>query len=120
MTPVTTDRFVHLADVGDLITAQICVALLADAGIEARVHGESLGPYRVTVGRMAVTQIWVPGSYVEEAGAVLMEAEIDHALGTEVRGGALSNPSALPMRLAAALIGGILLFAVVRELMRVF
>lgn len=115
-----TDRFVHLADVGDLIAARLCAAVLTDAGIETRVHGESLGPYPVTVGRMAVTQLWVRESDLEEAQLVMIETEIEHTLGAEVHTSALVDPGSLPMRIGALVVAAILVFAVVRELMRVF
>ena len=118
--PPQGDPYVHLADVGDLVTARVCAAVLADAGIEARLHGESLGPYPVTVGRLAVTQVWVPATDLEEARLVMLESEIDHTLGAEMRRGAVADPMSLPMRAVAAVIGVLLVWAVVRELMRVF
>lgn len=114
------ERFVHLADLGDLASAQLCAAVLSDSGIEARVHGESLGPYPVTVGRLAVTQIWVRESDLEEARIVMLETEIDHTLGAEVHTAAIVDPGSLPMRIGALTVAVILVFAVVRELMRVF
>lgn len=113
-------RFVRFADVGDLATARLAAAVLADAGIESRVHGEALGPYPVTVGRLAVTQIWVRAEDVPDARLVMLETEIDHTLGTEVRGGAIGDPGSLPMRIAALAIAGVLLYVVVTELMEVF
>ncbi len=110
----------HLADVGDLVSARVCVAVLGSDGIEARLHGESLGPYPVTVGRMAVTQIWVPESAVERAKVLMLEAEIEHALGAEVRGGAIADREALPMKLIALLVAIVLGAAVVRAALRVF
>jgi hypothetical protein len=112
--------YVHLADVGDLVSARVCAAVLGSAGIEARLHGESLGPYPVTVGKMAVTQIWVPEPDLDEARQVMMEAEIDHVLGTEERGGAIGDREALPMRLLALVMAGVVAAAVVGYLMRVF
>jgi hypothetical protein len=114
------EHFVHLADVGDLVSARVCVAVLGSDGIEARLHGESLGPYPVTVGRMAVTQIWVPESAVERAKELMLEAEIEHALGAEVRGGAIADREALPMKLIALLVAAVLGAAVVRAALRVF
>ncbi|MEE9297617.1 MAG: DUF2007 domain-containing protein [Acidimicrobiia bacterium] len=116
----TAEPFVHLADVGDLVSARVCAALLGSEGIEARLHGESLGPYPVTVGRMAVTQIWVPESAVERGKEVMLRAEIEHALGPEVRTGALANPEAIPMRLLALILVVVLAAAVIRLLVRVF
>lgn len=102
------------------MSARVCVAVLGSNGIEARVHGESLGPYPVTVGRMAVTQIWVPESALERARELMIEAEIDHALGAEVRGGAIADREALPMKLVALIIAAVLATAVLRAVLRVF
>jgi hypothetical protein len=112
--------FVRFADVGDLATAQVAAAVLAAAGIETRIHGESLGPYPVTIGQLAVTQIWIRPDDLEDARIVMLEAEIDHALGPEVRGGAVADPGSLPMRIAALTMAGLLLYAVVSRLMQVF
>jgi hypothetical protein len=112
--------FVHLADVGDLASARVCAAVLGSEGIEVRIHGESLGPYPMTVGRMAVTQLWVPAPDLERASELMVEAEVEHTLGVEQRGGALADPGALPMRLIALFVAAILATAVVRALMRVF
>ncbi len=115
-----SEQFVHLADVGDLVSARVCVAVLGSEGINARVHGESLGPYPVTVGRMAVTQIWVPQSKIARARDILTEAEIDHVLSPEVRGGAIADREALPMKVVAAVVATILAAAVIQAAMRVF
>jgi hypothetical protein len=114
------EQFVHLADVGDLVSARVCAAVLGSDGIEARLHGESLGPYPVTVGRMAVTQIWVAERDLERARQLMVEAEIDHALGTEIRGGAIGDPEALPMKVIALVVATILATAVVAAALRVF
>jgi hypothetical protein len=114
------DRFVLLAEVGDLLAARVSAAVLGDAGIESRLRGESLGPYPMTVGRMAVTEIWVMESDMAEARLVMLESEIEHTLGADVRSGAVADPNSLPMQVIAAGAGVILVFAVVWELMRVF
>lgn len=75
------DRFVRLATVGDVTTARICAALLETEGIDVRVHGEALGPYPMTIGRFAETELWVPESRMAEARRVMLEAEVDAVLG---------------------------------------
>lgn len=117
---IRDEPFVHLADIGDLVSARVCAALLGSEGIETRLHGEALGPYPVTVGRMAITQLWVPQSEVDRAAEIMLEAEIDHVLGPEVRSGAVADPGALPMRLVALGVVAVLAAAVVVALMRVF
>lgn len=111
--------FVHFADVGDLQTAQVCAAVLEDAGIPARVHGESLGPYPVTIGRLAVTEIWVPADSVDEARLVMLETEIEHTL-NDGADTPVSAAVTLPMRIAAVGVLVTLAWAVVRGLLRVF
>ncbi len=96
------------------------MAVLGSEGIEARLHGESLGPYPMTVGRMAVTQIWVPEILVERAKELMLEAEIEHALGAEIRGGAIADREALPMKLIALLVAIMLGAAVIQAALRVF
>ena len=76
-----TERFVHLATVGDLSLARVCAARLEAEGIEVRLRSESLGPYPVTVGQLATAEIWVPEGRLEEGGRVMLEAEVDLHLG---------------------------------------
>ncbi|MDX1690472.1 MAG: DUF2007 domain-containing protein [Acidimicrobiia bacterium] len=75
-----SDRFVRLATVGDVATARVCAALLEADGIEVRVHGESLGPYPMTVGEFAETELWVPNGRLEDARQVMLEAEVTAAM----------------------------------------
>jgi len=59
--------FVLLARVGGPNQAMLLRARLNSEGIEARLSGEALGPYRLNVGAMAVTEIWIPPDRMEEA-----------------------------------------------------
>ena len=72
----TADPFVLLATLGDPSAAELCAALLRSEGIDSRLRGESLGPYRLTIGAMAATQIWVPLRYLEEARSLLEQGQI--------------------------------------------
>lgn len=114
------ERFVEVASVGDPSAARVCAALLDSAGIPTRVHGESLGPYVMRIGEMAVTKLWVPESMVDDAIEVLVAAEIDDTLVLTESGSALADPGNLPMRVLAGFVAVVLLAAVVRALMRVF
>ena len=76
-----TDRFVLLATLGDIASARVFAARLEAEGIEVRLHGEAMGPYPVTVGHMAATQLWVLSSRLDEARRVMLEAEVDATLG---------------------------------------
>lgn len=79
--PDLVSRFIRLATVSDLVTARVLAARLESEGIEVRLHGESLGPYRLTVGHWALTELWVPSDRLDEAQRVMLAAEVDAALG---------------------------------------
>ena len=68
--------FVFLARVNDPNHAELLRARLNAEGIEARLHGEALGPYRLNIGAMAVTEIWVPPDKMDEARLVLLAYDI--------------------------------------------
>jgi len=112
--------YVSIAKVGDASSAGLAVALLRSAGIPARMHGEGLGPYRMTVGEMAVTEIWVPEPDEDDAREILAGSDLETYPVEPTHTGALGDPAALPMRLLAALVGSILVWSVVRWVMRVF
>lgn len=105
-------RLVRLATVGDVNTARVLVARLAAEGIEARIHGDSLGPYPVTVGALAETQIWVPSDRVDEARLLLLDAEINDVLSPIEREEPVKSRR-LSLRLAALAVGAaiVVLFA---------
>jgi hypothetical protein len=63
--------FALLRTLPDPAAADLCAALLRSAGIEALLRGESLGPYRLSVGAMAATEVWVPADCLDDARAVL-------------------------------------------------
>jgi hypothetical protein len=70
-------QFVLLASLGDLVAARVIAARLENEGIEVRIHSEALGPYPVTVGRMAEARLLVPEDRLEEARMYMLEAEVD-------------------------------------------
>jgi hypothetical protein len=88
--------FVLLTEVSDPNTAQLLAAKLRAEGIESRVVGEAEGPYRLTVGSMAVTQLWVPEPDLPGAQLVMLAAEADAAVSESTREGL--GPSADPGR----------------------
>lgn len=69
--------FVRLTAVADLMTARMAVARLESEGIEARVLGDGLSPYRLTVGDLATTEVWVAEDRLEEAAEIMLISEID-------------------------------------------
>ena len=73
-------RFVKVATVGDVTAGHVLAARLRAEGIEVRVHSAAFGPYPVTVGNMAETELWVMSDRVEEASSILLDAEVNDAL----------------------------------------
>ena len=73
-------RFVKVATVGDITSGNVLAARLRAEGLEVRVHSAAFGPYPVTVGGMAETEIWVMSDRVEEASSILLDAEVSDAL----------------------------------------
>ena len=76
MTGMETD-LVLLARVGDPNEAMLLRARLESEGIDARVRGEALGPYRLNIGAMAVTELWISPEHMEEARLILLAADVD-------------------------------------------
>ena len=73
-------HFVPLTRVGDITAAGVLAALLRSEGIEVRVHSQAFGPYPVTVGQMAETELWVMSDRVADASAILLDAEVNEAM----------------------------------------
>ncbi|MFH1330308.1 MAG: DUF2007 domain-containing protein [Actinomycetota bacterium] len=88
MTSRAPAPFVRLATLPDPAAADLCAALLRSAGIESRLRGESLGPYRLTIGEMAATEVWVPAAQLDDARSLLEEATVPGEVDTAPRGGA--------------------------------
>ncbi|HEX5630980.1 MAG TPA: DUF2007 domain-containing protein [Acidimicrobiia bacterium] len=74
------DRLVPVAEAPDPGSAHIYAALLMSSGIPVRLHGEAMGPYAVTVGRWAVTTLWVPESDRDDAVELLEAEDLDPAV----------------------------------------
>jgi hypothetical protein len=110
------ERFVPVATVGDVATARLVAARLESEGIEARVHGESLGPYPMTVGAWAVTEVWVPESRLDAAREVVLASDVDAALAGEPA----TEGEPLPIRLLALIVAVLLLILVARALLWLF
>lgn len=67
------DRYEPLTVVGDPLKANLVAAQLRAQGIAVRVHGESTGPYPVTVGGLAQVEIWVDAGRLSEARQIATE-----------------------------------------------
>lgn len=111
------DPFVKAGSVGDAMTARLAAALLESMGIATHLRGEAFGPYPVTVGRMAQTEIWVRRSDLADAEAALEETRqrAEHRDPSGASEPAWPVPSAL-----AAAVAIILGLAVVITAMRLF
>jgi len=104
---------VHLTTVNNPNHALVLRALLDAEGIEAKLRGEALGPYRLTVGAMAATEIWIRSDRLEEARMVLLAADVDAAVADVEPFG--SGPSAHPLRswmwwIVAAILIGVVIY----------
>lgn len=74
-------RFVKVVTVGDLAAGNVLAARLRAEGIEVRVHSPAFGPYPMTVGEMAATELWVMSDRVADASSILLDAEVNDAIG---------------------------------------
>lgn len=74
-----SEKYVCLATIGDPDEERVVPARLAGEGLEVRTHGEANGPFPVTVGALAITQLWVRSDDAIEAAEVLAEVGIECA-----------------------------------------
>ena len=111
-------HFVRLTRVGSLPAAEILAARLRSEGIEVRVHSQAFGPYPVTVGQMAETELWVLDDRLDEASEILLDAEVNDVLEREEG----TEPTALPLQLRLAAVGIAVVFTVlwILRVIRVF
>jgi hypothetical protein len=112
MTPMSGhgegSQFVKLTTVGNLNVARILAARLDSEGIEVRIHGAPLGPYPVTVGSMAETQIWVRDDRLAEASEVLLDAEMNDVLEPVERRAPPLRGAPFEFRIIALVVGVVL------------
>lgn len=110
-----------IATVGDITAGNVLAARLRSEGIEVRVHSQAFGPYPVTVGNMAETELWVLTDRVEEANAILLDAEVNDALAAadpEFEGRAVGP--AYNMQIIALTLGAIMFGLFVLAILRVY
>ena len=88
--------YVLLAKVSDPNQAMLLRARLDSEGIAAQVSGEALGPYRLNIGAMAVTEIWIAPDRMDEARLILLAADVDAIVADVEQIG--PGPSAHPVR----------------------
>jgi hypothetical protein len=70
-------KYVCLATIGDINLAHVAAARLESEGLSVRLHSEALGPFPVTVGRLAETQLWVVADQAAEATQVLEDVGVE-------------------------------------------
>lgn len=66
-----SDGYCCLAKISDINLANIAAARLQSEGIKSRLHGEAQGPFPMTIGRFAETQLWVLAEQRDSAIQVL-------------------------------------------------
>jgi cytochrome c-type biogenesis protein CcmH/NrfG len=113
--------FKMLTKVGDLASANIIAARLRAEGIEARVHSPSLGPYPVTVGDMALSEIWVLEDRIEDASRVLLDIEAKNVVGFDEEFTPTARPDPpVEIRTVAAVVAAIVTVLFVLRLLSMF
>lgn len=113
-------RFVRLTTVSDVAMARLLVARLDAEGIHGRIHSEALGPYPLTIGQMAEAEIWVSEDRIDDAGRILLDAEVRDAVAPADPDGPPARRPLPEMQLIAAFLIALVLFSVIVRLMRVF
>jgi len=114
-------RFIKVATVGDMTAGHLLAARLRSEGIEVRVHSEALGPYPMTVGDFAKTELWVLSDRLEDATSILLDAEVSDAIGAadpDIEHVARSRP--FDVQLIALMLGAIMIGLFVVAILRVY
>ena len=113
-------HFVKLATIGDLTTARVLAARLEAEGIDVRLHSEALGPYPVTVGRLAEAELWIMEDRMEEAQTIMLDAEVNVALGPAEPSVGERKVMPIEFRLAALALGVVIALLWVLRAIRMF
>jgi hypothetical protein len=71
---------VKLTSVHGSFAAHVLAARLADEGLDVEVRGVHANPYGLTVGDIAVVDLYVPADQADDASYVLLASEIDEVL----------------------------------------
>ena len=71
------ENYVCVAKVPDVNEARVVAARLNTEGVETRLHGEPLGPFPMTIGRFAETELWVKAEHRPTAAIVLGDLGIE-------------------------------------------
>ena len=114
-------RFVKIATVGDITAGNVLAAKLRSEGIEVRVHSPAFGPYPVTVGNMAETELWVLTDRVEQANAILLDAEVNDAIAAAdptLEG--FADTQRYDMQIIALVLGAVMIGLLILAVLRVY
>ena len=115
-----TSRFVRIATVSDLATGQVLAARLRSEDIEVRLHSQAFGPYPMTVGHFAEAELWVASDRVEQAGQILLDAEVRDAIAPAEHDTPPIPTLSTSLRMIALGVGLVLAAMWVARLIRVF
>jgi hypothetical protein len=113
-------RFVKLATVGTLTEGQVLAARLKAEGIEVRVHSQSFGPYPLTVGEMAETELWVMSDRLSEASTIMLDAEVNTALSPAEDHEVLDRGFPLELKFTAFAVAAVLAALWILRIVRVY
>jgi len=121
MTVPEPGRFVKIATVGDITAGNVLAALLRSEGIEVRIHSQAFGPYPVTVGNMAETELWVLTDRVEQANSILLDAEVSSAIaGADPEMPDFAKTRRFDMQIVALTLGAVMVGLFMLAILRVY
>jgi hypothetical protein len=118
-------HFVKVATVGDITAGNVLAARLRAEGIEVRVHSPALGPYPMTVGDLAETELWVLSDRVDDATSVLLDAEVNDAIAAadpdlDLGSDRLTPARRYDLQVIALIVGAIMVGLFVVTILRVY
>ncbi len=114
-------HFIKVATVGDIAAGNVLAARLRSEGIEVRVHSPALGPYPMTVGGLAETELWVISDRVDDAASVLLDAEVADAVGAaDPDLDHITSARPVDLQILALVLGAIMVALFVAAILRVY
>lgn len=114
-------RFVKIATVGDITAGNVLAARLRSEGIEVRLHSQAFGPYPMTVGDFAQTELWVLSDRIEDASAILLDAEVNDAIAAaDPDMDHVAAPRPIEQQIISLILGAIMIALFVIVILRVY
>lgn len=114
-------RFVKIATVGDITAGNVLAARLRSEGIEVRLHSQAFGPYPMTVGDFAQTELWVLSDRIEDASAILLDAEVNDAIAAaDPDMDHVAAPRPIDQQIISLILGAIMIALFVIVILRVY